>query len=112
VSQSLGLLVFVAILLHKFPEGLAISSMFLASGASRGRALGAGVALAVATVLGALTTQYFAPLRTYGLPLAAGVALYVGASNLVPEFQAKKGWALPLSFFAGCGLFLLARILI
>src|SRR5216110_813944 len=101
VSQSLGLLVFVAILLHKFPEGLAISSMFLASGASRGRALAAGMALAVATVLGALTTQYFAPLRAYGLPLAAGVALYVGASNLVPEFQAKKGWGLPVSFFAG-----------
>ena len=109
VSQSLGLLVFVAILLHKFPEGLAISSMFLASGASRGRALAAGAALAVATVLGGLTTQYFAPLRTYGLPLAAGVALYVGASNLVPEFQGKKGWSLPVSFFAGCGLFVLAR---
>jgi len=112
VSQSLGLLVFVAILLHKFPEGLAISSMFLASGASRGRALAAGTALAVATVVGGLTTQYFAPLRTYGLPLAAGVALYVGASNLVPEFQGKKGWGLPVSFFAGCGLFLLARNLI
>ena len=109
VSQSLGLLVFIAILLHKFPEGLAISSMFLASGASRGRALAAGAALAVATVIGGLTTQYFAPLRTYGLPLAAGVALYVGASNLVPEFQGKKGWGLPVSFFAGCGLFLLAR---
>ena len=112
VSESLGLLVFVAILLHKFPEGLAISSMFLASGASRGRALAAGTALAVATVLGGLMTQYFAPLRTYGLPLAAGVALYVGASNLVPEFQGKKGWSLPASFFAGCGLFVLARNLI
>jgi zinc and cadmium transporter len=112
VSQSLGLLVFVAILLHKFPEGLAISSMFLASGASRGRALAAGTALGIATILGGLTTQYFAPLRTYGLPLAAGVALYVGASNLVPEFQGKKGWGLPVSFFAGCGLFVLARNLI
>ena len=109
VRESLGLLVFVAILLHKFPEGLAISSMFLASGASRGRALASGGALAVATVLGALLTEYSAPLRTYGLPLAAGVALYVGASNLVPEFQGKKGWGLPVSFFAGCGLFLLAR---
>ena len=112
VSQSLGLLVFVAILLHKFPEGLAISSMFLASGASRGRALAAGTALGVATILGALTTQYFAPLRTYGLPLAAGVALYVGASNLVPEFQGKKGWGLPVSFFAGTGLYLITRTLV
>ena len=109
VSASLGLLVFLAIVLHKLPEGLAISSLFLAAGASRGRALLAGAALGVATLLGGLTTEYFAPLRVYGLPLAAGVALYVGASNLVPEFQGKKGWGLPVSFFAGCGLYLLAR---
>jgi len=56
-----------------------------------------------------LATEYTATLRTYGLPLAGGVALYVGASNLVPEFQGKKGWGLPVSFFAGCGLYILAR---
>jgi len=109
VSRSLGLLVFVAILLHKLPEGLAISSLFLAAGASRKRALGAGASLGLATVAGGLLTEYFAPLRTYGLPLAAGVALYVGASNLVPEFQGKKGWDLQISFFAGCALYILAR---
>lgn len=109
VSASLGLLVFLAIVLHKLPEGLAISSLFLAAGASRGRALLAGAALGCATLIGGLATEYFAPLRMYGLPLAAGVALYVGASNLVPEFQGKKGWGLPVSFFAGCGLYLLAR---
>jgi len=109
VRESLGLLVFVAILLHKLPEGLAISSMFLAAGASRRRALAAGAALGLATVLGGLFTEYFAPLRSYGLPLAAGVALYVGASNLVPEFQGKKGWGLPVSFFAGCALYVMAR---
>ena len=109
VRESLGLLVFLAILLHKLPEGLAISSMFLAAGASRGRALAAGGALGVATILGGLLTEYFAPLRSYGLPLAAGVALYVGASNLVPEFQGKKGWGLPVSFFAGCALYVMAR---
>jgi zinc and cadmium transporter len=109
VTTALGILVFLAILLHKLPEGLAISSLFLAAGYSRMRALGAGAALGLATVLGGLFTGYFAPLRSYGLPLAAGVALYVGASNLVPEFQGKKGWGLPVSFFAGCGLYLLAR---
>ncbi len=112
VRQALGLLVFVAILLHKLPEGLAISSLFLAAGASRSRALAAGAALGLATVLGGLLTEYFAPLRSYGLPLAAGVALYVGASNLVPEFQGKRDWGLQISFFAGCGLYLLARNLI
>jgi hypothetical protein len=38
------------------------------------------------------------------------VTLYVGASNLVPEFQSKKGWRLPVAFFAGCGIYLTARV--
>jgi zinc and cadmium transporter len=112
VRASLGFLVFTAILLHKLPEGLAISSLFLASGSSRRRALLAGTSLGIATILGALMTGLIAPLSTYGLALAAGVSLYVGASNLVPEFQAKRDWGLQGSFFAGCGLYLLARFLI
>jgi zinc and cadmium transporter len=112
VRATLGFLVFVAIMLHKFPEGLAISSIFLASGASRGRALLAGASLGVATIVGGLTTDLVAPLGKYGLALAAGVSLYVGASNLVPEFQAKRDWKLQGSFFAGCGLYFLARNLI
>jgi ZIP family zinc transporter/zinc and cadmium transporter len=112
VSQSLGVLVFLAILLHKLPEGLAISSLFLAAGESRGAALAASGALAMSSLLGALLTQQVPILEEYGLPLAAGVTLYVGASNLVPEFQGKKGWNLPVSFFLGCVLYYLARRLV
>ncbi|HEX6059666.1 MAG TPA: ZIP family metal transporter [Gemmatimonadaceae bacterium] len=109
VSTSLGVLVFVAILLHKFPEGLAISSLFLAAGAGRVRALGAAALLGAATIVGVLVTQLVAPITTHGLALSAGVTLYVGASNLVPEFQGKTGWRLPLAFFAGCALYFAAR---
>jgi ZIP family zinc transporter/zinc and cadmium transporter len=112
VRAALGFLVFIAILLHKLPEGVAISSIFLASGSSRRRALLAGASLGLATIIGGLTTSVIAPLRHYGLALAAGVSLYVGASNLVPEFQAKRDWKLQGSFFAGCFLYFVARILI
>ena len=112
VSHALGLLVFFAILLHKLPEGLAISSLFLASGESRGAAFAASAALAVSSLIGARLTQEVPILQQYGLPLAAGVTLYVGASNLVPEFQGKKGWNLPLSFFLGCAIYYLARRLV
>jgi zinc transporter ZupT len=57
-------------------------------------------------------TSLIAPLSTYGLALAAGVSLYVGASNLVPEFQAKRDWKLQGSFFAGAALYFLARFVI
>jgi len=109
VSHALGLLVFFAILLHKFPEGLAISSLFLASGESRRAALAASAALALSSLVGALLTQQVPILGQYGLPLAAGVTLYVGASNLVPEFQGKREWRLPISFFLGCALYYVAR---
>jgi ZIP family zinc transporter/zinc and cadmium transporter len=112
VSPSLGFLVFMAILLHKLPEGLAISSLFLAAGAGRRAALGAATALGVATVAGVLLTEYLTGLRDMGLAVAAGVTLYVAASNLVPEFQSKLGWRMPLSFFAGCGLYFAARAMV
>jgi ZIP family zinc transporter/zinc and cadmium transporter len=110
VSESLGMLIFVAILLHKFPEGLAISSLFLAAGAGRRRALGAATLLGLATVAGVLLTSAIGGLSRHGLALSGGVTLYVAASNLVPEFQAKRGWRLPAAFFAGCVLYLIAQM--
>ncbi|HZJ00541.1 MAG TPA: ZIP family metal transporter [Gemmatimonadaceae bacterium] len=112
VRATLGFLVFTAILLHKLPEGLAISSIFLASGSSRRRAMLAGTSLGIATIVGGVMTSLIAPLRNYGLAFAAGVSLYVGASNLVPEFQSKRDWKLQGSFFLGCLLYFVARILI
>lgn len=109
VDARLGMLVFVGVFLHKVPEGLAISSLFLAAGASRRRALGAAATLAVATVLGAFVTDMVAGVAEYGLALSAGVALYVGASNLVPEFQHDRGWRLPAAFVLGCLLFVAAH---
>ncbi len=111
VSNGLGALVFVAVLLHKFPEGLAISSLFLAAGAGRGKAILAAAALGVMTIAGVLITDHWSLLRTYGLAISAGVTLYVGASNLVPEFQTRPGWKIPISFVAGCGLYFAARSL-
>ncbi len=112
VGTSLGVLVFVAILLHKLPEGLAISSLFLAAGSSRRRALAAGASLGLATVIGGVLTETVGGLSRYGLAVAAGVTLYVGTSNLVPEFQAKHDWRLQGSFFGGCALYFVARNLI
>jgi zinc and cadmium transporter len=109
VSAGLGALVFAAVLLHKFPEGLAISSLFLAAGSTRAKALAAAGALGATTIAGLLLTGYLDFLRVYGLAISAGVTLYVGASNLVPEFQDRPGLRIPLSFVAGCGLYFLAR---
>jgi zinc and cadmium transporter len=105
VSPEVGALVFLGVLLHKFPEGLAISSLFMASGSSKGAAILAAGALGAATLLGVVVTDLVSGLQTYGLAISAGVTVYVGASNLVPELQARGGWGTPLSFVAGCGAY-------
>ena len=110
VTTHLGLLVFAAIVLHKLPEGFAISSLFLAAGGSRRAALMAAGALGVATLLGGLAPDFFGTLATHGLALSAGVTLYVGASNLIPEFQGKHGWSHNAWFFAGVGIYAAAAI--
>jgi zinc and cadmium transporter len=112
VSGAVGALVFVGVLLHKFPEGLAISSMFLAAGASRARAIMAAAALGVATMLGVALTDSFVALQSHGLAVSAGVTIYVGASNLVPELQSRPGWSTPISFVAGCGAYFAARVVL
>lgn len=112
VSRSLGLLLFVAVFLHKLPEGVTMASLMLAGGQSKGRALAAASTLGLATVMGVLLTEYAAPIATHGLAIAAGVTLYVAASNLVPEFQAKRIWWTPLAFFGGAGAFVATRMLV
>jgi zinc and cadmium transporter len=112
VSGRLGILLFLAVLLHKLPEGVTIASVMVAGGWSRGRAVGAAAILGGATMLGVLLTEQIAPLARHGLALSAGVTLYVAASNLVPEFQAKRGWLTALAFVGGAAGFFLTELLL
>lgn len=112
VSGRLGVLLFLAVLLHKLPEGVTIASVMMAGGHSPKRALGGAAVIGGATLLGFLLTEQIEPLAQYGLALAAGVTLYVAASNLVPEFQAKRGRLTALAFFGGgVGFFVTERLL-
>ena len=112
VRAELGFMVFIAIFLHKLPEGVTISSLMLAGGRTGGRAVGAAALLGVATLVGVVLTDELGFLVQHGLALSAGVTIYVAASNLVPEFQGKKGWQLPAAFFAGALVFFLTKTLL
>ncbi len=112
VSGQLGILLFLAVLLHKLPEGVTIASVMVAGGQSRGRAIGGAVVLGAATVLGVILTERMAPLARHGLAISAGVTLYVAASNLVPEFQAKRGGFTAAAFFGGALAFFVAERLL
>ena len=101
VSNWLGWIIFIAVFLHKIPEGFTIASVMLASGRSRGTAWGASFVLGAATLAGVLTMAVFAKSVNDGLPLAAGVTIYVAASDLVPEVNKEPGVRMALLVFLG-----------
>jgi zinc and cadmium transporter len=107
VSNWLGWLIFFAIFLHKIPEGFTVSSVMLASGRSRGTAWGASVVLGGSTMAGVLMMAIFHHHVGAGLPLSAGVTIYVAASDLVPEVNKEPAVKMALLVFVGAGIFLI-----
>ena len=111
VSNWLGWIVFLAVFLHKIPEGFTVASVMLAGGQSKKVAWGASVLLGAATLAGVLTMALFRHQVSYGLPLSAGVTIYVAASDLMPEVNREPGVRMALVVFLGVGLlFLLDRL--
>lgn len=111
VSNWLGWVIFLAVFLHKIPEGFTVASVMLASGTSRGTAWGASALLGAATVAGVLTMALLRHQVGFGLPLSAGVTIYVAASDLMPEVNREPGVKMALVVFLGVGvLFLLDHV--
>ncbi|HET9939602.1 MAG TPA: ZIP family metal transporter, partial [Candidatus Eisenbacteria bacterium] len=105
VQPALGILVAVAVFLHKVPEGFTIGSIMVAAGRSRRDAFLSAAWLGVATVVGTLTISLWSGLVPYALPLSAGAALYVAASDLIPAVNETKGIKMALVVFGGVVLF-------
>jgi zinc transporter ZupT len=118
VSFRVGILVFIAILLHKMPEGFTVASIMLASGRSTRKALWATAAIGAATLAGviaiALLNTRIKNAVGYALPFSAGVTLYVAASDLIPEVNHKeeRNPTVSIVVFVGVALFYLLHKLI
>ncbi len=111
-SPQLGLLLFIAVMLHKIPEGFTAASIILASGRTRRAALQATAVIALATLVGVISVALFHTSVNYALPIAAGVTLYVAASDLIPEVNRAGGTKASVMVFAGVGLFYLTHLLV
>jgi len=107
ISNWLGWVIFLAVFLHKIPEGFTVASVMLASGRSRRMAWTASAMLGGATLLGVLAMAAFQHAVDVGLPLSAGVTLYVAASDLIPEVNKEPGVKMALMVFVGVGLLFL-----
>jgi len=111
IDLKVGFLVFIAVFLHKFPEGFTIASMILAAGKGFKEVLIATSIVGLMTFAGVLLFYFIGAnigfSIAYALPLASGVTLYVAASDLIPEVNHHGGKRPLVSFavFAGVALF-------
>ena len=118
VDYKAGLLVFIAVFLHKFPEGFTIASMILAAGKNFREVLFATSLVGLTTFIGVVSFLLIGRniefAINYALPVACGVTLYVAASDLIPEVNHHGGKRplVSLSVFAGVALFFLLHFLL
>jgi len=118
VNFKVCILVFIAILLHKMPEGFTVASIMLATGRSTQKALIATAAIGAATLAGvigvALLETRMKDAVAYALPFSAGVTLYVAASDLIPEVNHKeeRNPTVSIVVFGGVALFYVLHRLI
>lgn len=111
LSDWLGWIIFIAVFLHKIPEGFTVASVMLAGGQSQRAALNSALFLGATTVLGVLVISLVPRLVWIGLPLSAGVTIYVAATDLVPEVNREPGVRMALVFFVGVIVFFVLRLL-
>jgi zinc transporter ZupT len=112
IDVRLGLLIFIAILLHKIPDGVTVASIVLASGRSTRLARHATLFVGGTTLAGVIAVAAIQGSVSYALPLSAGVTLYIAASDLIPEVNKGEGRFISLVVFAGVALFYLTDRLI
>lgn len=118
INFKVGVLVFIAILLHKMPEGFTAASIMLAARRSTQQALIATAAIGAATLAGviavAILNDRMSNFVGYALPFSAGVTLYVAASDLIPEVNHKeeRNPTVSIVVFGGVAFFYLLHRLI
>lgn len=71
----------------------------------------AAAALGGSRILGILVMVSIRQFVEFGLPLAAGVTIYVAASDLIPEVNKMAGMKIPITVGLGVVMVLVLRML-
>lgn len=116
VDVRLGILLFVAVMLHKVPEGLSMASITVATGRTRKEALARAAVLGGTTLLGGAVAALAGSVDVAGaevfLALATGSFLYVAASDLVPATNEGRSRAAIAFLLLGAAFFLVSEWLL
>lgn len=108
-DTELGILAFVAVLLHKLPEGLTVASIMMIGKKPLQDARRASLMMALSTIIGALSVYFFVQIDRewigFLFAFSAGSSVYIGACDLIPEINKTKGRKAPLLVFLGMLMF-------
>ena len=111
ISTSLGGVIFLAIFLHKIPEGFTVASIMMAGGQGKRAGVSSSALLGAATLSGVGLMFAIRGELAYALPFSAGVTLYVAASDLIPEVNREPGVGMALLVFLGVAVMLVLKAL-
>ena len=106
----LGLILFIAVLLHKVPEGFTVASIMMSAGRSGKTAIKATSLIAIATFAGIFCVTLVQHVVVFALPLSAGATLYIATSDLIPEVNRAGGWRASFFIFIGVAVFYLTHL--
>jgi len=106
---NLGILVLIAILSHKAPAGIALTSILKMSGKKNGQILGFVTGVALSGPIGIFLAYCLLQSKDYQnaagtlLSVSAGTFIYIGACDLLPEIHRTDGEKLQrlISFIIG-----------
>lgn len=101
LNTRLGLLIFVAILLHKIPEGFTLSTIILCSGRGKNMAIIIANLVGSLSLIGVLAAFILKKFVFFALPFSAGITLYVAAADLIPIINELKGVKYSILVFIG-----------
>lgn len=115
-GSTIGWLTFLAVVLHKVPEGYSLASITLSTGRGRRTAWRLAAALGAASLAGTLTVvaaaRWVAGLEPVFLGLACGMFLHISATDLLPTTSHVKGLSILGATVAGAGAVVLAEAVI
>ena len=105
---EIGLLTTTAVILHKLPDGITITSILIHSKMKKKTTVMYSSLVALATPVGAVIAYFFFRNIAPGLvgsllALTAGSFIYLAAADLLPETHKRRNRANALFFFLGIG---------
>jgi len=115
-DTNLGIVVFLAVLLHEMPAGFVIAAIMRGAGWGRLGAMMAGVSLGLITLVGIALPFWLGQISSFLtdalLAIVTGSFIYLGATLLIPLSEAGKARWITFLVFVGFAAFSISNWLV